>query len=79
MLTASEHFNILGWSDLNISQLTDNQARELAGQAMAAPCIVVGSFSSMCVSSRTPGLANAAAPSPELAKVESHLTRILHI
>ena len=41
LLSAQEHFSVLGMPTVNLSEVSDHQARELAGQAMAAPCIAL--------------------------------------
>ena len=41
LLTPHEHFRVLGLERVSLSGLTPHQAKELAGQAMAAPCIAV--------------------------------------
>ena len=41
LVSSPEHFRILGLENVNFSAVSSFQTRELAGQAMAAPCIAV--------------------------------------
>ena len=53
LLTPQEHFNILGLPGVSLEGLSERQAKELAGQAMAAPCIALPL---LCLAACLPGV-----------------------
>ena len=53
LLAPPEHFNVLGLEGVQLTNQSDHSAKELAGQAMAAPCIALPL---LCICASLPGL-----------------------